>query len=67
MSTREERFSRIDAAVMNTITGDDWRRSIAWVRSAAGRRNAVREQIQRKILDLRLGNSESGSIGKSSK
>ena len=51
----------IEGAVFRTITSEDWRRSIVEARAA---RNGVREQIAQKILDLKLGKSESGTGGK---
>jgi hypothetical protein len=77
MSTREERFQRIDAAVFRTITGEDWKRAMA--RSRAERNVAwaqIREALRRaqgdsaqdsnqKILDLGLGNYQPGTTGNS--
>lgn len=68
MSTRQERFCRIDAAVarvrpvvFETITDAAWARSLRWARGA---RNDVADQIRAKILDLTLGKPESGGVGK---
>jgi hypothetical protein len=68
MSTRQERWAAIDDSVRRArelfpiLTGAHWARALRWYRSAEGQRNEVREQIQQKILDVKLGKSESGTI-----
>lgn len=77
MSTKQERWALFDRAVFRTITGADWRVSIAEARAAPNSvRDQVREAIRRaglaqadsaaesKILALGLGKSESGNVGK---
>jgi hypothetical protein len=53
-------WSRFDAEVFRTITGEDWRRSIARARAEP---NRAWEQIRQKILDSGLGKSGSGTAG----
>lgn len=61
MSSSEDRQCAIDAAVMRTITSEDWARALR--RERGGLRNVAREQIRAKILDLKLGKSEPEPTG----
>lgn len=66
MSTREERFQQIDAAVARVrplfwvISPRDFSVSIAWARRTP---NAVSGQIRQKILALGLGKSKPDGVG----
>ncbi len=64
MSTREERFRAMDAAVLRTIVDADWRAMFR--RERAGVRNPVAEQIRKKILNQPTGISQSGNVRKTS-
>lgn len=70
MSTRQERFLAIDAAVFRVISDEDWRRAFARARAE---RNEVAERIRavfgaasdKKILDPAFGVLATGRGGKS--
>lgn len=71
MRTRDERWALIDAAVERrplffVVTGAHFRRSLAWARSAEGRRNSVRDQVREKILNLGLGKPEPEGVRQNS-
>lgn len=54
-------LATIERAVFQTITSDDWRRELA---TARDEKNPVAAGIRQKILALKLGKSESETIGK---
>lgn len=64
MSTKEERFRAMDAAVFRTITGADW--GAMFRRERAGVPNPVAAGIAKKILNPAPGVSQPERGGKSS-
>lgn len=63
MTTRHERYERIDAAVFQTITAADWLRELRAARSAA---NALSEGIRKRLHELGMvsgGDCRSASSG----